>query len=81
MWTDYFRFLGTWVIVAMMLRASFELQRPSSTPQIPSFLAKNEEEWAERRKEWSRKAVEGYVRSQEKKWRKWDETMFKAKLI
>lgn len=83
MWTDHFGSFLMLLTMAIMLRASFELNRTSSATQIasmPSPLAKNEE-WREERKEWSRKAVEGYARAQEKKWRNWDEIMFEAKLI
>lgn len=75
MWTDYFFVLA----VAIMLRASWELEK---SPQTRSpFLPQIEEEWKGQRNEWSRKAVEGYARAQEKKWRNWDESMFQAKLI
>lgn len=83
MWTDQFGSYLMLLAMAALLRSSFELQRPSSAPRIialPSLLSGTEEEWAVKRKEWSRKAVEGYARAQEKKWRNWDEIMFEAKL-
>jgi hypothetical protein len=84
MWTDYFSSSLMLVTMAMMLRASFELQAPSPAPEaalMPAIVPSTPEEWRIKREEWSRKAVEGYARAQEKKWRNWDETMFKAKLI
>jgi len=84
MWTDHFGSFLMLLTMTIMLRTSFELKRPSSAPQIasmPSLLPKDEEEWREKRKEWSRKAIGGYAKAQEKKWRNWDEAMFKAKLI
>ncbi len=82
MWTDCFGSFLILITMAMMMRASFELNRTSAEPQtslMPSIVDKDEE-WREKRKEWARKAVEGYSRAQEKKWGNWDEIMFKAKL-
>ena len=82
MWTDYFGSFIILLAMAMMLRASFELNRTSAEQQttlMPSIVAKDEE-WREKRKEWARKAVGGYASAQEKKWGNWDEIMFKAKL-
>jgi len=69
--------------MAALLRSSFELRRPPSAPAVaalPSVSPEAEEERAVKREKWSRKAVEGYARAQEKKWGKWDDVMFKAKL-
>ena len=74
MWTEYF----TLMTMAVLLRLSYELSRP--TPVMTSaveFSPKTEP--APREKEWSDKAVRGYAQSQEKKWRRWNEAMFEAK--
>jgi hypothetical protein len=82
-WTDHLGSLLVLLTMAALLRSSFELRRPSSVPAVvalPSVSSEAEEERAEKREEWSRNAIEGYARAQEKKWAKWDDVMFKAKL-
>ena len=43
-------------------------------------MPSNVDQWEAQRKEWAEKAVEGYKKAQERKWRNWDEIMFKTKL-
>ena len=69
MWTDQFGYFLMLLTMAMMLRASFELQNHTSASEAALLAATvpDTEEWAEKRKEWSRKAIEGYARAQEEK--------------
>lgn len=73
MWSEYF----TVVIMAVLLRLSYELSRPEdgnrgSDVFANTLLTPQEKGWAE-------KAVRRYAESQEKKWRRWNEAMFEAK--
>jgi len=57
-----------------------ETQSPLATASNP--LAASNSEFpalSPERREWAKKAVEGYIRGQEKKWRRWDEKMFTQK--
>jgi len=81
MWTDQFGSFLMFLTMAMMVRASFELQNHPSASEaalLPATVLSAPEEWRIKREEWSRKAVDGYARAQEKKWQRWDEKMFRA---
>ena len=77
MWNRYF----TLLVMAAMLRADFELSHQTQKqpePQI-SYL-KSESLDSLRQKEWAEKAVKRYAAAQDKKWRRWREAMFEAKI-
>ncbi len=75
MWTEYFERMLTLMVMAVFLRASYELAKPKSdnpgTGRDP-----NAPNPGPRQKEWAEKAVKKYAEAQEKKWRNWDEAMF-----
>jgi len=77
MWNRYF----TLLVMAAMLRADFELSRQTQTRVEPwvSYL-KSESPDSLRQKEWAEKAVKRYAAAQDKKWRRWREAMFEAKI-
>ena len=82
MWTSYFEFLLRFMLMGMVLRASYELERPQSARLNPSPEIESQTSLSTLsplRREWAEKSVAGYIRQQEKKWRRWDEAMFKAK--
>lgn len=82
MWTSYFEFFLRFMLVGLVLRISYELERPQSARLNPSPELKTPDSLSALsplRREWAEKSVAGYIRQQEKKWRRWDEAMFKAK--
>ena len=82
MWTSYFEFFLRFMLVGLVLRISYELDSPQNARLNPSSEAKNQDSLSALsplRREWAEKSVTGYIRQQEKKWRRWDEVMFKAK--
>jgi len=69
MWTEYLALM----VMAMLLRVSFELNRPASgNPDAGA----NTPGLTPREQEWADKAVQRYAAAQEKKWRRWNEAMF-----
>lgn len=78
MWAEYFESMLMLMVMAALLRASYELAKPrpnnpgtGTDPNAPN-LALHQKEWAE-------KAVKRYAESQERKWHRWNEAMFEAK--
>lgn len=72
MWSEYFKSMMMLMVMAGLLRSSYELSPPQSdTP--PSF---NLEEKEPLQKQWADKAVRRYAETQEKKWHNWNEAMF-----
>ena len=75
MWTEQFGSMLMLMIMAALLRASYEMSRSTSvSASALEFNPKTEP--ASRQKEWSEKAVKRYAAAQEKKWRNWNEAMF-----
>jgi len=78
-----------WLLMLGTMRALYELSNATATPGNPSpenieSLSVDKETEAftslsPMRRQWAEKAVAGYIRQQEKKWRRWDQAMFKAK--
>jgi hypothetical protein len=74
MWNEYL----TMVVMAALLRLSYEMSRPGST--IPQTSTNpNGGPLTSQQKEWAEKAVRRYAETQEKKWHRWSEAMFEAK--
>lgn len=84
MWTEQFNSMLILVVMAALLRTSYEFSKPSRPYSkevglltethpvngIPEpFITPQQREWAE-------KAVKNYAQSQEKKWQRWNEAMF-----
>jgi len=85
MWSDEFTNMLFLLVMAALLRASYELSRrrglaesaPSGVMNLPSTSGSPEEtELTPWQREWAEKAVRRYAQSQEKKWRRWNEAMF-----
>ena len=83
MWSEQLTNMLLLMVMASLLRASYELSRQRSLgveqdTDRPLFAATNPEgaELAPWQKEWAEKAVKRYAEAQEKKWRRWNEAMF-----
>ena len=85
MWTEQFQSMLVLVVMAALLRASYEMSRPRTThPDEVSSLADTRPNSEASRSvtitpqqsEWADKAVKRYAEAQEKKWRNWNEAMF-----
>jgi len=74
MWNEYL----TVVMMAVLLRLSYELSRPTPTILLTSTNP-NAGPSTYQQKEWAEKAVRRYAEAQEKKWHRWNEAMFEAK--
>jgi len=77
MWNRYFALL----VLAALLRTEFELSHQTHTreePQISYLRLKSPD--ALRQKQWTEKAIKNYTAAQDKKWRRWREAMFEAKI-
>ena len=87
MWTDSFESMMWFMLMAAMLRMSYELSRPNESAVSSNTLLASTAELASRpssemtpwQKEASERAVKEYAASQGKKWRKWDAAMFEPK--
>jgi len=89
MWSQQFASMMIVVVMASLLRVSWELSRQTSSAaesdahQAPVGLlspstGRNPDgtELMPWQKEWAEKAVRRYAEAQEKKWRRWNEAMF-----
>ncbi len=85
MWSREFQFMLTLLVIAGLLRASFELQKPQEKAfqpvsiwanNRPTFGTVQSSSLSPQQKVWADKAVKRYAAAQEKKWRKWTEAMF-----
>lgn len=83
MWTEQFEFMMTLMVMAALLRVSYELSRPRSSESrypgelLPQTVAHQKEPvLTPEQREWADRAVRRYAESQEKKWRRWNEAMF-----
>ncbi len=88
MWTERFESMLVIMVMAALLRASYEMSRPNSKsseevtafaetysinePPKPIAITLQQKEWAE-------KAARNYAQAQGKKWRHWNGAMFEAK--
>ena len=92
MWSEQFVSMLMLVLMASLVRASYELSRlrhsgpaqgdhraPSGSSNLAAATNPEQPELAPWQKEWADKAVKRYAESQEKKWRRWNEAMFEAK--
>jgi hypothetical protein len=85
MWTDQFESMLWLMVMAALLRTSYELSRPK--PHDLGLLAstvgadspQKEPDLTPWQKEASERAVKEYAASQGKKWRNWNEAMFEQK--
>ena len=77
MWTEQFASMLMLVVMSALLRASYEMSRPTLARTLAAEFSPKTET-ASRQKEWSDKAVKRYAEAQEKKWRRWNEAMFES---
>jgi hypothetical protein len=75
MWTEQFDSMLVLVIMAALLRTSYELTRPDAH-NPGTDTVKDTEGLMPWQREASEKAVKKYEQSQGKKWRRWNEAMF-----
>jgi hypothetical protein len=75
MWTEQFGSIMMLMVMAALLRVSYEMGHtvPVKTSAL-EFSPKTE--LTSRQNEWSERAVKRYAEAQEKKWRNWNEAMF-----
>jgi hypothetical protein len=71
------------MVIAILVRASYELSRPQQIKEVLFLTEKHpiadipkQTPIIPRQKEWAEKAVKRYAEAQEKKWRNWNEAMF-----
>ena len=71
------------MVIAILVHASSELQKPKQTKEVLFLTEKHpvtdtpkQTPMTTRQKEWAEKAVRRYAKAQEKKWRNWNEAMF-----
>jgi len=92
MWTDQFESMLWLMVMASLLRMSYELSRPKPhDPGVPLAILlastagagpapqQKEPDLTPWQKEASERAVKEYAASQGKKWRNWNEAMFQPK--
>lgn len=87
MWTDQFQAFFNLMLMAAMLRLSYDLGKPrivGSNPSAgkklqkrPDALPVEEVGLSPHQAEWVEKAVKRYAEAQERKWQRWTETMFR----
>ncbi len=85
MWTEQFQSMLMLMVMSALLRVSYEMSSSrfthsgeilaltdtrlnSETPRLATITLQQ--------KEWAEKAARNYAHAQEKKWRRWNETMF-----
>jgi len=85
-WPSYFESMVGLLVMASLLRVSYELNRqetPASRPVklLPQAMTtvRKGPELTPQQREWAERAVQRYAEAQEKKWRRWNEAMFEAK--
>ncbi len=85
MWTEQFHSMLTIMVMAALLRASYELSKPSSSPlekvtllagTYPVKVSPKPGSITPQQREWAEKATKNYAQAQEKKWQHWNEAMF-----
>ena len=89
MWSEQFASMLMLVVMASLLRMSWELSRqrgsgaeqgahksPLGSSNPSASTNPDQVELTPWQKEWAEKAVKRYAEAQEKKWRRWNEAMF-----
>ncbi len=85
MWTEQFHSMLILMVMASLLRASYELSKPNARPSegvtvfAETYPAKESQRLGyvtPQQKEWAEKAVKRYAEAQKQKWRNWNEAMF-----
>jgi len=75
MWTEQFEYMLMLVVMAALLRTSYELSR-SNPGKSASARSDPRRDLTPQQEEWAEKAARKYAEAQEKKWRAWNEAMF-----
>lgn len=85
MWTEQFDSMLMLMVMAALLRTSYEISCPKAEPSKGlTTLAKTDQiegvlsptAITPQQREWAEKAARNYAQAQEKKWRRWNEAMF-----
>ena len=84
MWSEQFNNMLVLLVMGALLRTSYELTRQrNSEAEVATYatsvIGANPAAGTAltpQQKEWSEKAVQKYAEAQEKKWRRWNESMF-----
>ena len=85
MWTEQFESMLMLMVMAALLRASYEMSAPKPSPlgEVSAFAethvineTKKPDTITPQQREWADKAVKQYAETQEKKWSRWNEAMF-----
>jgi len=84
MWSEHFNNMLVLLVMGALLRASYELTRQrNSEAKVATYdtsvIGANPgggTALTPQQKEWAEKAVQKYAEAQEKKWRRWNESMF-----
>ncbi|WP_324664282.1 hypothetical protein VLL09_04910 [Dehalococcoides mccartyi] len=85
MWTEQFNSMLILMVMAALLRYSYELSGPTSNSSkeirlfadtLPNKEVPKPISITPQQREWAEKAVNNYAQSQEKKWQRWNEAMF-----
>lgn len=86
MWPSYFESMVALLVMASLLRLSYELNRTEAPRHVAAELMPQtkangnpETELTPQQRQWAERAVQRYTEAQEKKWRRWNEAMFEAK--
>lgn len=85
MWNEQFQSMLMLMVMAALLRASYELSAPKPSPfgEVSAFAETHPingtpktNAITSQQREWSDKSVKRYAETQERKWRRWSEAMF-----
>ena len=85
MWTEQFQSMLMLMVMAALLRASYEMSRPKPKPSVevsafaetyPINETPKSAAITSQQKDWAERAVKRYAEAQEKKWQRWNEAMF-----
>ena len=87
MWTEQFQSMLMLMVMAALLRTSYELSSPKPSPlgEVSAFAethvmgeTKEPDTITPQQREWAGKAVKRYAETQESKWHRWNEAMFES---
>jgi len=86
MWTEQFQSMLMLMVMAVLLRASYEMSRPKRNPEVSAFaetrpVNENPKPVLAQQREWANKAVKRYAEAQEEKWRNWNNAMFEPEIL
>jgi len=81
MWSNYFPQMLFYMVMAALVRMAYEPGRPETGREqlqpMTTPATSDDSGLTPKQREWSDRAVKRYAQSQEKKWQRWNEAMFK----